>query len=106
MTQVTLHQNGNTIFAELSGEIDHHSANHLRESIDARITAVLPSVCVLDFSSVTFMDSSGIGLILGRHKLVQSLGGTVVVQNAPRNIRRMLAIAGIEATDVKQQITK
>lgn len=106
MTQVTIHQNGTTILAELSGEIDHHSANNLREPIDARITAVLPRVCVLDFSSVTFMDSSGIGLILGRHKLVQSLGGTVVVQNAPRNIRRMLAIAGIEAKDVKQQITK
>ena len=48
---------------------------------------------------VPFMDSSGIGLILGRHKLVSAMGGVVVVQKAPKDIKRMLSIAGIESKD-------
>lgn len=99
MTQVTIHQEGKTMVALLSGEIDHHGAAELREQIDARVSAVAPAVLVLDFSAVTFMDSSGIGLILGRHKLVSALGGMVVVQKAPADIRRTLAVAGIDSKD-------
>ncbi len=99
MTQVTLHQNGATLLAQLSGEIDHHWAAVLREEIDTRVTAACPKILVLDFSAVTFMDSAGIGLILGRHKLIHSLGGVVVVQKAPADIQRMLAIAGIDSKE-------
>ncbi len=97
MTQVTIRQEGKAMTALLSGEIDHHWAAVLREQIDERLKAAAPAVLILDFSAVTFMDSSGVGLILGRHRLAQSLGGTVVVQKAPANIKRMLAIAGIES---------
>ncbi len=45
------------------------------------------------------MDSAGIGLILGRHKLVSALGGVVVVQKAPKDIRRTLSVAGIESKE-------
>ena len=86
MTQVTLKQDGKTLTALLSGEIDHH-------------WAAAPAILILDFSAVTFMDSSGIGLILGRHKLVSAMGGVVVVQKAPKDIKRMLSIAGIESKD-------
>ena len=96
MTQVTLKQDGKTLTALLSGEIDHHWAAILREKIDA---AAAPAILILDFSAVTFMDSSGIGLILGRHKLVSAMGGVVVVQKAPKDIKRMLSIAGIESKD-------
>lgn len=99
MTQVTIHEDGKTLLAELSGEIDHHGAASVRAEIDERVTACSPAVLVLDFSAVTFMDSSGIGLILGRHKLVSALGGVVVVQKAPADIKRMLAIAGIDSKD-------
>ena len=95
MTQVTLKQDGKTLTALLSGEIDHHWAAILREKIDERAAAIL----ILDFSAVTFMDSSGIGLILGRHKLISAMGGVVVVQKAPKDIKRMLSIAGIESKD-------
>ena len=91
MTQVTLKQDGKTLTALLSGEIDHHWAAILREKIDERAAAAAPAILILDFSAVTFMDSSGIGLILGRHKLV--------VQKAPKDIKRMLSIAGIESKD-------
>ena len=96
MTQVTLKQDGKTLTALLSGEIDHHWAAILREKIDERAA---PAILILDFSAVTFMDSSGIGLILGRHKLVSAMGGVVVVQKAPKDIKRMLSIAGIESKD-------
>lgn len=98
MTQVTLKQDGKTLTALLSGEIDHHWAAILREKIDERAAAAAPAILILDFSAVTFMDSSGIGLILGRHKLVSAMGG-VVVQKAPKDIKRMLSIAGIESKD-------
>lgn len=88
-----------TLTALLSGEIDHHWAAILREKIDERAAAAAPAILILDFSAVTFMDSSGIGLILGRHKLISAMGGVVVVQKAPKDIKRMLSIAGIESKD-------
>ncbi|MEG0770126.1 MAG: anti-sigma factor antagonist [Ruthenibacterium sp.] len=99
MTQVTIQQEGKTLVAHLSGEIDHHGAELLRTQIDGRIAAADPAILVLDFSDVTFMDSSGIGLILGRHKLISAAGGVLVVQKAPAEIHRMLALAGIDAKD-------
>ena len=85
--------------ARLSGEIDHHSAREMREAIDDTAQKVKPACLRLDFSQVPFMDSSGIGLILGRHKLISAMGGVVVVQKAPKDIKRMLSIAGIESKD-------
>ena len=74
-----------TLAAYLTGEIDHHAAQALRREIDAQI----------DFSGVTFMDSSGVGLILGRGRQMSGLGGRLVVQNAPDTVRRMLDLAHI-----------
>ena len=55
----------------------------------------LPELLTLDFSGVTFMDSSGVGLILGRDRHVSSLGGRLTVQNPPPAVRRMLDLARI-----------
>lgn len=79
----------------LSGEIDHHAAQGLRREIDAQIDARMPELLTLDFSDVTFMDSSGVGLILGRSRYMASLGGRVTVQNPPAAVRRMLELAHI-----------
>ena len=99
MTHVTIQEDGARLVAMLSGEIDHHWAAVLRQQIDDQIQKKMPSVLVLDFSEVTFMDSSGVGLILGRDRLLHSLGGNVVVQKAPREIKRMLSLAGIESEE-------
>ncbi len=99
MTQVTIHRQGKMLTAQLSGEIDHHGAKILREQIDDKINVFAPDTLVLDFAGVTFMDSSGIGLILGRHKLVNAGGGIVIVQKAPAEIRRVLSLAGIDSRD-------
>ena len=87
MAKVTFIPGSGTLAAYLSGEIDHHAAQSLRKEIDAQIDDRLPELLTLDFSGVTFMDSSGVGLILGR--------GRLTVQNPPRAVRRMLDLAHI-----------
>lgn len=85
-----------TLVAVLDGEIDHHCAQPMRTEIDEKITAYQPEVLVLDFAGVTFMDSSGIGLIMGRHRSMESIGGEVIVRNPPQHIRRVMRLSGME----------
>ena len=80
MAKVTFVPGSGTLAAYLSGEIDHHAAQTLRREIDAQVDDRLPELLTLDFSGVTFMDSSG---------------GRLTVQNPPRAVRRMLDLAHI-----------
>ena len=81
--------------ALLSGEIDHHSAAALRETIDDTIHRYKPKLLRLDFSGVSFMDSSGIGLIMGRYRLLAEYGGKLAVQGASPVNARMIKLAGL-----------
>ena len=85
-----------TITAYLTGDIDHHSARNIREDIDAFIQMKKPYLLRLDFSGVSFMDSSGIGLIMGRYKLMSEQGGTVIVSRPPVYIKKVLRLAGVD----------
>ena len=87
------------LLVRLEGELDQCSASGIRRDIDALLQDPSVRHLVLDMERMPFMDSSGIGLILGRHKLVSAMGGVVVVQKAPKDIKRMLSIAGIESKD-------
>lgn len=93
---VNLKIDENSVTACLYGEIDHHSAVKLREEIDCAVESSYPEVLVLDFGGVTFMDSSGIGLVMGRWKLMQALSGKVTIENAPPFIKKVMRMAGIE----------
>ena len=84
------------VTACLSGEIDHHSAAMLREEIDRAIESSYPEALILDFGGVTFMDSSGIGLVMGRYKLMQNISGKVIIENAPKSIRKVFKMSGID----------
>lgn len=84
-----------TLAVYLSGEIDHHAAQMLRTEIDAQLDARMPELLTMDFSGVSFMDSSGVGLILGRGRRMQLTGGRLTVQNPPAQIRKMLDLARI-----------
>ena len=95
MAEVTFIPGSGTLAAYLRGEIDPHAAHALRKEIDAQIDDRLPELLTLDFSGVTFMDSSGVGLILGRGRHIGALGGHLTVQNPPRAVRRMLDLAHI-----------
>lgn len=86
----------NRTVAVLSGEIDHHSARGIRTEIDYAVREKQPQELVLDFSDVGFMDSSGIGLVMGRYKLMQELNGKVIVRNPPSHIKKVMRLSGID----------
>ncbi len=85
---------------KLKGEIDHNSASSLRTAIDSQINALRPKILELDFSGVGFMDSSGIGLIMGRYRSMGLIGGKIKVINVPENIGRIISLSGISALGV------
>lgn len=80
----------------LSGEIDHHNAAVLRLEADEAIQSSLAPNVRIDFGEVTFMDSSGIGFVLGRYRIVESYGGNVEVINLSQRIYSMMQLAGLE----------
>ncbi len=80
----------------LDGDLDHHSAAIIRAGIDDAILVHRPKTLTLDFANITFMDSSGIGLVMGRYKLMQSLGGEIVMRNLPSSIKKVMRLAGLE----------
>lgn len=86
----------NVVTAYLSGEIDHHTAKKIRDEIDNAVEVNKPSTLVLDFGEVGFMDSSGIGLVMGRFKTMQAVGGKIVVQNPSLHIKKVMRLAGLD----------
>ena len=86
---------GSILVAELFGEMDHHAAEKVRRDIDEMMKSYDAKHLIFDFTKVTFMDSAGIGIVLGRYKKVKQDGGTVaIVQCSPR-IRTILNMAGV-----------
>ena len=83
------------ITAILSGEIDHHSARYTQK-IDSAILENHPQELILNFSQVSFMDSSGIGLIIGRFKVMQEVDGKVTIEGASQQITKVMRLSGID----------
>ncbi len=83
------------LLLELSGELDHHGAKNALRELELAVDAALPRLLVLDLTGVTFMDSSGIALILRAQQRMQLLDGSVLVRNVPSQARRVLDAAGI-----------
>ena len=80
----------------VSGEIDHHNAAALRYEADEAIQTYLAPNVRLDFGEVTFMDSSGIGFVLGRYRIAESYGGNVEVVNLSQRLYAIMKLAGLE----------
>lgn len=87
---------GGVTLALLSGDLDHHTARLMRSEIDREISERRPNRLIIDFSAVTFMDSSGIGLIMGRYKLMSEQGGEIIVARPPAYIKKVLRLAGVD----------
>lgn len=79
----------------LHGEINHHSAVFVRQKIDEKIQELRPQNLVLDLAGVPFMDSSGLGLIMGRYQRMQELGGTVTIANPSADHKKLFKLAGL-----------
>ena len=86
----------NKLVVMLDGEIDHHTASLIRMGIDDAILKKRPDMLILDLGGVTFMDSSGIGLVMGRYKLMKTIGGKITVQNLSPSAYRVMKLAGLE----------
>lgn len=85
-----------TLFLAFSGEMDHHGVRDTLRRMELAVDAALPRMLTLDFSGVTFMDSSGIALILRARQRMQSLEGSMLLCNVPPQVKRVLEAAGID----------
>ncbi len=93
---VEINVTGEVLTAYLSGELDHHTAKQMREEIDMAVELNMPSLLVLDFSGITFMDSSGIGLVMGRYRNLQKTGAALHINGTSPSIYKVMKLAGIE----------
>lgn len=90
-----IHKQSGILIVSVSGELDHHSAARLRESVDLEIMQGGVLRLIFDFTHLELMDSSGIGVIMGRYKLMQSFGGKVIVAGAASHIQKVICLSGL-----------
>ena len=86
---------GEKLLAHVKGEIDHHTAKPLREGIDRFMRSERPRILVLDLGEVSFMDSSGLGFVLGRIALAEEMDCRVEIRHSSERILRILSMGGI-----------
>ncbi|MBR3932711.1 MAG: anti-sigma factor antagonist [Clostridia bacterium] len=84
------------LIMKIEGEIDHRYATQIRREADRKIVTFPDKPFVIDLTGVTFMDSSGIGVIIGRYKLVTSFGQRVVIASSNLTVNKILDMAGIK----------
>lgn len=92
---ILIEKNGDALLVYLSGELDHHSAAEVREAVDRALLKSGARNLIFCFKQVTFMDSAGIGVIMGRYNKVKENGGVVYVTACGEYVRRILSMAGI-----------
>lgn len=90
----------------LYGEIDHHGAVALREDLDRLLWRERPRRLVLNLSRIEFMDSAGLGLLMGRYRLMRELGGVMALSSPNPRVLKILRLAGMERFFEIEQATK
>ena len=93
---VTCTEEGRCLTAAISGELDHHRAREVMEELDRQIDAALPRKLTLDFSGLTFTDSSGIAVVLRTYRRMCQIQGSMVVIHTPDQAKRVFQAAGLE----------
>ena len=98
-------QNGQLTIA-LTGEIDHHCAKKYITSIASKIEAYSPTVCVLDFQEVTFMDSSGIAVVINALRNMTNIGGRLVLAGLRNQPMKVFRASGIDKlVEIKEAVS-
>ncbi len=92
---VTIESSGNLMIAYLYGDIDHHTAVDIRDKIDNALSYMKPQHLILDFKNVSFMDSSGIGLVMGRYRVLQGFRATLEIRNVTPTTKKLMELAGL-----------
>ncbi len=85
----------NSLIVTFKGELDHHTASQIRDEIDNCYKDNLLKNIVIDLKNLSFMDSSGIGVIMGRYKKVNKKNGSLCLINANSRIRKILKMSGV-----------
>ena len=80
---------------EITEEIDHCVAENIRRRVDNEITRYMPRKTIFDFSRVAFMDSAGIGMFIGRYKLMKLIGGSLEIHNVKESAKKILEMSGV-----------
>ena len=83
------------LILKITEEIDHHTTEKIRRKADYEIERHMPRKTIFDFDKVTFMDSAGIGMIIGRYKIMKMLGGSIEMINVKPSIRKIFDMCGI-----------
>mgnify|MGYP002461182808 FL=1 len=91
-----MERTGSQLVLHICEELDHHTAGQISKVVDLQIEKGNVRTLIFDFSGITFMDSSGIGLVMGRYKLMQEIGGNLVVRNPPPHIKKVMRLSGID----------
>lgn len=94
--EVVFSERDGVLVAALRCELDHHTAKRVRELIDRELFRMKPECLVLDFSEVSFMDSSGVGLILGRVESAGANGASVRLSGLSASLMKLVRLSGIE----------
>lgn len=83
------------LIIKINGEIDHHTSEMIREKVDKEFSRNNAKNIIFDFSNINFMDSSGIGVIMGRYRHTKQLGGNVAIVGANASLDRIFNISGL-----------
>jgi len=89
-------RDGDRLMVRLAGELDHFCAQSVRRELDALIADTSARTLILDFTALQFMDSSGIGVILGRYRLMRDKGGQLAVIHMNPHIARIFHMSGLD----------
>ncbi len=93
--QTKFYEKDKLLLVKMTEEIDDNSVQKIRRRVDYEIERHMPKRVVFDFNSVTFMDSAGIGFIIGRYKFVTMLGGKLELANLTQSVRKIFEMSGI-----------
>jgi len=81
---------------EFNEEIDHHESDKIRKRADYEIQRLMPQKVIFDFKNVKFMDSAGIGLVIGRYKNIRCYGGDIEIINANNKLEKIFEMSGLK----------
>ena len=95
--EINASRRGQRVIVHLSGELDHHSASRVRGALDLMLRDVSVREMQLDMTQVTFMDSAGLGVVLGRYKTLSARGGRMIVSGVRTSIDRIFRMSGLYA---------
>lgn len=92
---ISCYARNHNLIVEIDGDIDHHSAEIIRDKLEREFARAGAKNIIFDFTKVSFMDSSGIGMVLGRYRALEKLGGAVAVAGVSAEASRVFELSGL-----------